>query len=250
MSDTQQSHPYLLQLDGAARERRWTNVRPRDAATLIVIDRSTKMPKLLMGKRHHGHKFMPGKFVFPGGGIEKHDRQMVVAGALEPAVEKRLMQRVQRPTMSRARALALAAIRETFEETGLLIGSKDYGMPDRAPEGPWADYARHGVFPHLEDLHMVARAITPPRRPKRFDARFFAVDRTAIVDEVTGVIGPDSELTELVWVPMDEAKHLDLPPVTAVILLELADRIEAGFGHHLPVPFYHEVNRAFVRELL
>jgi hypothetical protein len=64
------------------------------------------------------------------------------------------------------------------------------------------------------------------------------------------VIGPDSELVELVWVPMDEAKHLDLPPVTAVILLELADRIEAGFGHHLAVPFYHEVNRAFVRELL
>jgi 8-oxo-dGTP pyrophosphatase MutT (NUDIX family) len=250
MNDTPSRHPYLDQLDGAARERRWTNIRPRDAATLIVIDRSAKVPKLLMGKRHHGHKFMPGKFVFPGGGIEKHDRQMVVAGALDPMVEHRLMLRMQRPTFSRARALALAAIRETFEETGLVIGSKDYGTPDHAPEGPWADYAKLGAFPHLEDLHMIARAITPPKRPKRFDARFFAVDHSAIVDEVGGVVGPDSELVELVWVPMNEAKDLDLPPVTAVILLELADRIKAGFGHHLPVPFYHEVKRAFVRELL
>ena len=156
-------------------ERPWPNVRPRDAATLIILDRKGKTPKVLMGRRHPRHKFMPGKFVFPGGRIEEGDRRMNVTGSLAEACEARLMARVQRPTMSRARALALAAIRETFEETGLLFGSRDFGVPPSAPEGPWRDFAGHGVYPDLEALTFIARAITPPRRPKRFDARFLSL---------------------------------------------------------------------------
>ena len=74
-------------VSSVARERRWPNQKPKDAATLIVIDRRGSAPKVLMGKRHHGHKFMPGKFVFPGGRIEPHDRKMPALGALEPPVE-------------------------------------------------------------------------------------------------------------------------------------------------------------------
>ncbi len=234
----------------AERERRWPNVRPSDAATLILIDRTGRTPKVLMGKRHHGHKFMPGKFVFPGGRIETGDRRMSVAGMLDPVVEEKLMKRVQRPTLSRARALALAAIRETFEETGLMLGSKDYGTPDVVPDGPWSEFAAAGVFPELDALHFIARAITPPKRPKRFDARFFAVDAEGICHRVEGVVGPDSELTELVWLPLDEAQSLDLPTITGVVLEELEHRITGGMAPELPVPFYYELNGKFRREEL
>ena len=224
-------------------------IRPSDAATLIIIDRRGKTPKVLMGKRHEGHRFMPGKFVFPGGRIEASDRSMAVAGALHPRAEQALMARVTRPSAQRSRALALAAIRETFEETGLLLGTKDYGSPEGVPES-WAAFQERGVFPDLEALHFIGRAITPPKRVKRFDTRFFAADRTAIAEEVKGVVGPDTELVELTWVTIDKARALDLPPITGVILSELEARIAAGFGPQLPVPFFHQKRGRFVREEL
>jgi 8-oxo-dGTP pyrophosphatase MutT (NUDIX family) len=227
-------------LTSGERDRRFSNVRPKDAATLIIIDRSGREPKVLLGRRHHGHKFMPGVFVFPGGRIELGDRSMPVAG----------MARVRRPSSQRSRALALAAVRETFEETGLLLGTKEHGAPDRTPEGPWAAFRHHGVFPDLESLQVVARAITPPRRPKRFDTRFFATDRTTIAHEVEGIVGPDSELVELAWVTLDDAKGLELPVITRSILEELEERIANGFAPELPVPFYYERYGRFVRELI
>lgn len=241
---------YAKALTEEARERKWPNVRPKDAATIMIIDQSSPKPQVLFGKRHDGHKFMPGKFVFPGGRLEAADRKMTCAGMLDETVEQRLAARCVRESASRGRALALAAIRESFEETGLLIGSTEFGTPENAPAGDWAAFASHGVFPELEPLHFVARAITPPRRPKRFDTRFFAVDASAIAKRIDGVVGPDSELTELVWKPLDEAMTLDLPAITRTILNELKDRIDAGFGRHLPVPFYYEVRRKWVRELL
>jgi 8-oxo-dGTP pyrophosphatase MutT (NUDIX family) len=236
-------------LTSAERERRWPNVRPRDAATLILLDRSGTVPTVLMGRRHPGHKFMPGKFVFPGGRIEADDRRMTVAGALHPKVEQRLLARVQRPSLQRARALALTAIRETFEETGVMLGTREHGAPE-APGGPWAAFAEAGIFPDLEALHLVARAITPPRRPKRFDTRFFAADATGIAHRVEGVAGPDAELVEIVWVPLPEARKLDLPTITGVILEELEARLAAGMAPELPVPFYYEVRGQFRREEL
>jgi 8-oxo-dGTP pyrophosphatase MutT (NUDIX family) len=228
----------------------WPNLKPRRAATLILIDRTKTEPRVLMGKRHAGHAFMPGKFVFPGGRIEPADRRMSVAGALPARVEQKLLLRVSRPSSSQARALALAAIRETFEETGLLVGTKDYGAPATPPAGAWSEFARHGVFPTLEGLHFVARAITPPRRPRRFDAAFFAVDATEIAHRVDGMVGPEAEFVELVWLPLEEAKRLDLPTITQVVLGELAERIANGMGHHLPVPFFSERNKRWYREEL
>jgi 8-oxo-dGTP pyrophosphatase MutT (NUDIX family) len=226
-------------------------LRPVDAASLIIIDRKGKHPKILMGKRHDGHKFMPGAFVFPGGRIEAGDRSMAVTGALHPRAEQALMARVTRPSAQRSRALALAAIRETFEETGLLLGTKDYGSPDRVPAGTtWAAFQEHGIYPDLEVLHFIGRAITPPKRIKRFDTRFFVVDRTAIGHEVEGVVGPDSELVELTWVTLAEARKLGLMMITEVILGELESRIAAGFSHQIPVPFFYQKRGQFVREEL
>src|SRR5207253_8836417 len=116
------------------RDQTHPNLKPRDAATLILIDRSGPAPKVLLGKRHAGLKFMAGKFVFPGGRMEPGDRKMPVASELDTQAGARLMRGVQRPSRSKARASALAAIRETYEETGLLLGKRVDAVPP-VPEG-------------------------------------------------------------------------------------------------------------------
>ncbi|MFE1602705.1 NUDIX hydrolase [Methylobacterium sp. ID0610] len=231
----------------AARERKPT-LRPKNAATLIILDHSKRKPSVLMGRRHDGHKFMPGKYVFPGGRIELADRHMPVAGTLNDRAEAALAARVSRPPHHLGRALALAAIRETYEETGLMIGTRDYGAPETAPDGPWAAFREAGVMPDLEAMQFIARAITPPARPKRFDTRFFAVTREAVAVEVPGMVGPDSELTELAWVSFSEARKLDLPRITHIVLDELEARLAAGFSPFLPVPYFREVRGKHTRE--
>jgi 8-oxo-dGTP pyrophosphatase MutT (NUDIX family) len=220
------------------------NMRPKDAATLIILDRSGPSPKVLLGRRHEGHKFMPGKFVFPGGRVEPADRLMPAVSELDPRAQARLA-----VNAGKARALALAAIRETFEETGLMLGVKDVQLP-KAPGGLWSAFAQAKVYPDLAALHYVARAITPPGRPKRFDTRFFAIDAKLIAHRVDGVVGPQAELVELLWLPIAETKRLGLLAITSVILEELEARAAAGMSHELPVPFYRMMNGRFVRELL
>jgi len=241
---------HAVMLTQAERVRTQVNLRPKDAATMLILDRTATKPQVLMGKRHPGHKFMPGKYVFPGGRIDASDRLMPATGALEQICETRLIARTVRPSISRARALALAAIRETFEETGMLFGTTDYGAPEKAPAGSWSEFAGHGVFPDLGAVTFVARAITPPRRPKRFDTRFFTVDAQAVALRIDNVVGPDSELIDLVWVDFDEAKQLDLPTITKVIIQEVEARIAGGFAPYLPVPFFWEKHGSFVREEL
>jgi 8-oxo-dGTP pyrophosphatase MutT (NUDIX family) len=231
------------------RDQTFPDSEPRDAATLMLIDRSGVKPKVLLGRRHAGHKFMPGKFVFPGGRIEPLDRIMPAASELHPDTEKKLLERVQHPGDAFARAIALAAVREMAEETGLLLGAKRDDAP-AAPGEIWAEFAKTRVHPDLAQIHFIARAITPPRRPKRFDTRFLTADASAIADKIDGVVGPDSELVELAWVPIEEATHLDMPTITGVVLEELAARVAAGMGHDLPVPFYFMVEKQFFRELL
>jgi 8-oxo-dGTP pyrophosphatase MutT (NUDIX family) len=228
-------HPYL---------------RPRPAATLIILDHEGTKSKVLMGRRHHSSKFMPGKFVFPGGRVDPADRQIPVTHALHPQVEEKLAKRRAKASPALSRALALAAVRETFEETGLVLGAKSYVAAHTHPPGPWSDYAAHGLTPNLAAFRFITRAITPPGRPRRFDTTFFAVDAKEIAARVEDVIHPESELTELVWLPLEEAQKLDLPHITGVVLKELETRIAGGLGHDLPVPFYYESHKRWFREEL
>ena len=230
-------------------------VRIRDAATMLVIDRTGSVPKVLLGRRHHGHKFMPGKFVFPGGRVELEDRRVNAATPLDPRVEARLMKEVRRPSAQKSRGFPLAAIRETFEETGLLLGTRTTDAArapgkSRAPSPQWAEFAKSGVAPDLAAVHFIARAVTPPGRPRRFDTRFFAVDSGAIAARIEGVVGPETELVELVWLPIEESMKLDMPGITMAVLEELKIRTTAGFTHDLPVPFYRMMRGKRVREFL
>jgi 8-oxo-dGTP pyrophosphatase MutT (NUDIX family) len=241
---------YARELQKDARDRSHPLIRPRDAATMMVIDRSRGEPRVLMGKRHASHKFMPGKFVFPGGRVDASDRQMAVADGLPEALETKLQQRIALPSPQRARALALAAVRETFEETGLVLGASASGASGRAPSGVWSDYAAHGFLPDLSRIHFIARAVTPPRRPKRFDTRFFTIDASHIAHRLDGIVGPDSELVELVWQKVSEAAELDIPSIQRTVLNDLAARVALGMSHDLPVPFYREINRRWRRDAL
>ena len=225
------------------------NRPPRDAATLILLDRSGPTPKVLMGRRHHGHVFLPGRFVFPGGAVDPRDRLMTVGSPLDPRAEAKLMRQVKRPSAAKARALALAAIRETFEETGLLLGTRREQEP-AAPDGPWSAFAQARVHPDLGGIHFIARAITPPRRARRYDTRFFTADASAIAHKIDGVIGPEAELIELVWLPLDETKRLELMAITEMVLETLQEQIAAGFSHDLPVPFYRVMHGKRMREML
>jgi 8-oxo-dGTP pyrophosphatase MutT (NUDIX family) len=242
----------VRRMNEAARDLSSPVVRPKDAATLILVDRTANPPKVLLGRRHANHKFMPGKFVFPGGRVEPVDRKMARRAHLDERVEQRLMQSVARPNPKRARAIMLAAVRETFEETGLLLGLPKGELPAEpgSTDATWAALAQAGAQPDLASIHFVARAITPPGRSRRFDTRFFTADASSVTHRVDGVVGPDTELVELVWVPIAEAKTLDMPAITGVALDELAQRVAAGLTHDLPVPFYRMRNRRFSRVLL
>lgn len=231
------------------RDQSFPNLKPRNSATLILIDRATQIPKVLLGRRHLRHRFMPGKFVFPGGRIEPVDRLMPVAAPLDPRESARLMQRVRGPSAAKAAGFALAAVRETYEETGLMLGARA-AAPIKAPPGPWQAFAAAQILPDLSRIHFVARAITPPKRPLRFDSRFFAADIGAVAHRVDGMVGPDAEFVELVWLPINEARSLDMPGITAVVLEELTDRIAAGMSADHPVPLYRMLHKKFVREIL
>ena len=224
-------------------------VEPRDAATLILIDRAGPAPKVLLGRRHDSHKFMPGKFVFPGGRTEPLDRAMPAASELHPDAQAKLMVRVKETDADYARGFPLAAVRETAEETGLLLGVTRE-QPPETPGGLWEEFAKARVHPDLGQMYFVVRAVTPPGRHRRFDTRFFTTDASSIAHRIEGVVGPESELVELVWMPLDQAKTLDMPIVTGVVLDELANRVAAGMAHDLPVPLYYMEGGKFFRELL
>jgi 8-oxo-dGTP pyrophosphatase MutT (NUDIX family) len=224
-------------------------LRPRDAASLIIVDRSSGEPRVLMGQRRLDQVFIPGKYVFPGGGVDKSDRLIASADELRPVeMAKLLLDMKGTPSRARARALALAAIRETFEEAGLLIGAPAARPPETA-EQAWRAFVAQGLWPKLSALTFVARAITPPGRPRRYDTRFFYVEADAIAHQVDT---RDGELSGLHWITIEEARGLDLPAITRVILDDLADHLKSGgqLAAAMPVPYYYHRNGSFRRDLL
>jgi 8-oxo-dGTP pyrophosphatase MutT (NUDIX family) len=207
-------------------------IRPRDAATLLVIRRDGPVPQVLMGRRVGGHAFMPDKWVFPGGRIHPSDFRIAAASDLHSDTATALARTCAPP---RARALAMTAIRETFEETGLILGKPGSARVSGASD--WKDFVAAGFLPDLAPLRFVARAITPPARTRRFDARFFTVDAAHLVslDPGTG----SGEIDEIAWFDWDAAARLDLPAITRAILTEVALR-ESDAGRPIP---YHRFDR-------
>lgn len=220
--------------------------RPRDAATLILLDRSGSEMRVLIGRRHSRHAFMPGKFVFPGGRTDASDSRVPVAASLHPSEERKLS--AGGITAARARAIAMSAIRETYEEAGLLIGRHGDFCTGTAD---WQGFVEHGVFPALDGLRFIARAITPPGRVRRFDTRFLAAFRDEVAVEIEGG-GPTDELEEIVWLPLAEAHEADIPTITRTVLGDLASRLadDPELSPGGPVPFYYMRHNRFRRDII
>lgn len=212
-------------------------VRPQDAATLIIIRRDFNPPRVLMGQRHENHKFMPNRFVFPGGRIDPGDSLVKPMSDLSSTVKQRLLVGCSE---ARARGLAMAAIRETFEEAGLIVG-KPHNDQYNTRSKPWVPFFAEGFAPTLAPLELLARAITPPYRPRRFDARFFYVD----AEHVQGLGHPhlsgSGELLKLHWVTPADAQELELPAITRIVLQELEKRLNVSQeeARAMPMPFYY-----------
>ncbi len=231
------STPFDADQDLGDAPRVGSRQRPRDAATLILVRPRGAAFEVLMGRRAPGHVFMASKWVFPGGRVERSDAAAAVAADLSPVDAARLSREVP---ARRARALALAAVRETFEETGLLLAR---AAPPASVAGPWREFRAQGALPNLAALSYVARAITPPGRARRFDARFFMADASALLHpEPTAGSG---ELDEIAWLPLDEARGLDLPAITRFVLGEVAGRLS---GVARPLPFVRMVRGRHVVE--
>ena len=193
-------------------------VRPRNAATLIIVRRDRSKPQVLMGKRNSGHDFMPNLWVFPGGRIDRSDFRAPFATDLKPDVAAKFEAHIP---MTRGRALALAAIRETYEEAGLLLAKP---VPPRPVAGPWREFLSHGAAPDLEALQIVARAVTPAMLAKRFDTWFLMAEAEHLISLDRQ---PDcGELEEIAWVDFDEAIALPLPSVTRTVIGEAIQRLE------------------------
>ncbi|MBT5414058.1 MAG: NUDIX domain-containing protein [Rhodospirillaceae bacterium] len=209
----------MTRADSAARDRDdpregydWSPrspVRARDAASLVLIREGDRGPEVLMGQRSKNLDFMPHRYVFPGGRLDTEDHRVRPATDFRPSVKDKLARSLP---PDRARALAVAAIRETFEETGLILGK-----PAPAPKGSvtedWKGFLDLGLAPALDELDAIGRAITPAQLPKRFNARFFV----ARADHVQGEIVGSGELINIGWLPVEEAIAMGIADITEIV---------------------------------
>lgn len=187
----------------------------RDAASVIVLDRgAVGGPSVLMGQRGAQAAFMPSKFVFPGGAVDQADGDLALR--LPAALRHSLAAEPRDGQSVTPEAIAAAALRELAEETGLMTGA-----PGTAPPG-WMRYGGAGLAPDAAPLIHVFRAITPPGRSRRFDARFFLLDAEALHGDRHDFSLACDELSHLQWVALPEARGLDLPFITEVVLAEVS----------------------------
>jgi 8-oxo-dGTP pyrophosphatase MutT (NUDIX family) len=208
----------------------------RDAATVIVVRNRLTKPSILMGQRGASAAFMPNKYVFPGGAVDAGDGDIPLGADLPDLDAKRLAQDSTRA----APALATAAIRELWEETGQILGTPS--VWDNAPTD-WRGFAQRGHRPNASGLSFMFRAVTPQGRPRRFDARFFMVDAGHLVTDPDDFSDAEDELSHLHWVPLKDARALDLPFITEVVLAELAANL-LNEGPPASVPFFRNDDEA------
>lgn len=208
----------------------------RDAATLILLrDRATN-PAILMGQRGAQAAFMPMKFVFPGGAVDAGDASVRLARRVPGPCAARL----KTESLTSPEALATAAIRELWEETGQILGQPGTWTD---PPADWTSFAATGHRPDAGALQFVFRAVTPQGRPRRFDARFFLAEAQALCSDPDDFGMASDELSHLQWVPLAKARSFDLPFITEVVLAELSARLDDA-APPAQVPFFRNDDEA------
>ena len=216
----------------------------RNAATVIVLrDRDTQ-PRILMGQRGAKAAFMPNKFVFPGGAVDAGDALVEAGSAIGAPCDLRLEEDSE---AGLTKALTMAAVRELWEETGQVLGTP--GAWSGPVPDDWQSFAATGHLPHAEPLQFIFRALTPPGRPRRFNARFFLVDANDLVSDPDDFSAASDELSHLQWVALSDARSFDMPFITEVVLAEVEARLNKP-DEDRPTPFFHhEGDRSFMDHL-
>jgi 8-oxo-dGTP pyrophosphatase MutT (NUDIX family) len=196
-------------------------VRPVDAAGLVLIRERGRGPEVLVGRRHSRVPFLPDIYVFPGGRVD--DADSAASGfpeKLHRAVEADLGSGTKRP----GAAFARAAIRETFEETGLLVGIEPLPKKHACSAPVWQAFAAKNRTPAFAGLDFICRAITPTYSKRRYNTRFFLADGDLAHGELSG----SGELLDLGWRNVEELRGLGLVDVTQYVLREALRRWRAG----------------------
>jgi 8-oxo-dGTP pyrophosphatase MutT (NUDIX family) len=202
----------------------------KDAATIILVRDVATNPSVLMGQRGANAAFMPNKVVFPGGAVDAGDGSIELAASLAEPCQTRVG-----GGGVGAQALAVAAIRELWEETGQILGDKTDWQGEIPPD--WVSFAQAGYAPSAAALRFVFRAITPPNRPRRFDARFFLADADSLASDADDFSRASDELSHLQWIPFGDVRKFDLPFVTEVVLAEVAKSLP-GLDAPARIPFF------------
>ncbi|WP_237154518.1 NUDIX hydrolase [Oryzibacter oryziterrae] len=214
---------------------------PRDAATLLVLDRTLSGLHVLMGKRRDDLAFNPGAYVFPGGAVDPEDGLVSVVRGPTERTEQRLCDRMRgKPSRRRAKALLVAALRETVEETGYVIGPVGSSFA-KAPPEVFSPFVERQVGLDLSLMTLVGRAITPVKRPRRFDARFFALWADAAVTHApSSPVPPDNELSDVRFISLEATLDMNLHHMTKAMLKALNERLDRDpkLTGELPAPFY------------
>ena len=190
--------------------------KPRNAASLVLLKEDNEDIKVLLGKRSSKAKFMPGAWVFPGGVIDKKDFKQNITSSLDSKIIKKL---AVANNFNLANALAVTAIRETAEETGLLLGKFNKNVPNKNLDlqNGIDLLSSHNLVPDLSKISYLGRAITPTFSPIRFHARFFVADARYL----KGKIKTTDELVEIDWISVQQARELPMADVTEFMIQEL-----------------------------
>ncbi|MCB1407359.1 MAG: NUDIX hydrolase [Rhodobacteraceae bacterium] len=205
----------------------------RDAATIVLVRGGrTDNPQVLMGMRGAAAAFMPSKYVFPGGAIDADDWAIPLHPAVPEAQRALLTARPVTANAPTPEAMVAAAIRELWEEAGQMLGAP--GNWDEPVPDDWQAFAEAGLRPIGDAMQFIFRAVTPPGRTRRFDARFFLAQAESLATDPDDFSRATDELSHLHWIALSEARTLDLPFVTEVVLAEAEAVLRAGRVDSVP----------------
>lgn len=196
-----------------------TPATPRAAATIVLLRDAEPGMEVLLMRRSRSAGFVPGAYVFPGGRVDATDATPEVIGLLdgltpESAVVRLEMEDATPPAI----AYYLAALREAFEETGILVGLRaDGSAPPTAAEDATVDAIRDDVMENRisfaeaiarmqcripgDAVEYLAHWITPEPEPRRYDTRFFAAK---VRSGAKAIVDP-REMTDALWLTPDDA---------------------------------------------
>ena len=211
-----------------------TPALPRDAATVLLLrPRRGVAFEIYLVRRHTKARFMGGAFVFPGGIVEAGDRSLAMLERCRGRTPQEAADALHEADAHQSAGLFVAAIRETFEEAGVLLATSNHDVKaleaartrlqdGEAFETVAADYT---IEPSLGALTPQARWITPEIEPRRYDARFFL----ASVSDTTTATHDNRETTDGRWLSPGEAidlahrSEIRLPPPTMYTLQRMAN---------------------------